>query len=108
MTVASSAPKSIGASSATKDGAEGATSTSTSLLLGRGGGAVAEVRVRQAREQPLDVGRGGDGRADLVAGHDRDVVLGEHVRGVGHRDHQRALVRERDRHRLVAADGAAA
>ena len=43
-----------------------------------------------------------DRDADLVAGHDRDVVDREDVRRVGHRDQQRALVGERDRHRLVA------
>ena len=49
-----------------------------------------------------DVLAAGDRRAHLVAGHHRDVVDREHVRRVGHRDEQRALVDERDRHRLVA------
>ena len=35
----------------------------------------------------------------------RDVVDREDVRRVGHRDEQRALVEERDRHRLVALGG---
>ncbi len=62
----------------------------------------------QARDQRGDVVRRRDRDADLVAGHDRDVVDREHVRRVGHRDQQRALVGERDRHRLVAlGDGRA-
>ena len=56
----------------------------------------------QARYERGDVVRGRDRDAHLVAGHDRDVVDREHVRGVGHRDQQRALVGEGDRHRLVA------
>src|ERR1044072_1417405 len=69
---------------------------------GRRGGAVAEVRVLHAVDEALDVGRGGNRRADLVAGHDRDVVLREDVRGVRHGDQQRALAGERDRDGLVA------
>ncbi len=62
----------------------------------------------QARDQRGDVVRRRDRDADLVAGHDRDVVDREHVRRVGHRDQQRALVGERHRHRLVAlGDGRA-
>ena len=41
--------------------------------------------------------RRGDRGADLVAGHDRDVVDREHVGRVGHRDQQRAVVDEGDR-----------
>jgi hypothetical protein len=65
---------------------------------------VAEVGVLEALEQPRDVGRRRDRRAHLVAGHDRDVVLREHVRGVGHGDEQRPLAGERHRHGLVAPD----
>ena len=57
----------------------------------------------QASDQIRDVIRCGDRDPHFIAGHDRDVVNGEHVRRVGHRDQQRALVDERDRHRLVAA-----
>ena len=74
------------------------------LVLG-GDRAVAEVRVLEALEQPLDVGERGHRRAHLVAGHDRDVVDREHVRGVDHRDQQRAVADEGDRHGLVAAHG---
>ena len=41
--------------------------------------------------------------ADLVAGHHRQVVEGEHVRGVGGGDQQDVLVEEGDRHRAVLA-----
>ncbi len=47
----------------------------------------------------------GDRDAHLVAGHDRDVVDRQHIRGVGHRNQQRALVGERHRHGLVALGG---
>ena len=50
-------------------------------------------------------GARGDRRPHLVAGHDRDVVDREHVRGVGHRDQQRAFGDERHGHGLVALDG---
>ena len=74
------------------------------LEVGRDG-AVAEVGVLEALEQLLDVGGRGDRRAHLVAGHHRDVVDGEHVGRVDHRDQQRALAGEGDGHRLVALDG---
>ena len=61
--------------------------------------------VLQALEQPLDVAAGGHRGPHLVAGHDRDVVDREHVRGVGHRDQQRAFGDERHRYGLVALDG---
>ena len=62
----------------------------------------------QARDQRGDVIRRRDRDADLVAGHDRDVVDREHVRRVGHRHQQRALVGERHGNRLVAlGDGRA-
>src|SRR3712207_8732109 len=48
---------------------------------------------------------GGDGRADLVARHERDVVDGEDVRRVGHRHEQAVLADARDGHRLVALGG---
>jgi hypothetical protein len=57
------------------------------------------VHAPDEREHVL---RGGDGRADLVARHQRDVVDGENVAGVGHRDEQRALVEEADGHGGVA------
>ena len=62
----------------------------------------------QPRDQRGDVLRRRDRDAHLVAGHDRDVVDRQHVRRVGHRDQQRALVGERHRHRLVALGGGAA
>ncbi len=67
--------------------------------------AVTEVRVLEAFEQPFDVVVRGHGRAHLVARHDRDVVDREHVGRVDHRDQQRAVADEGDRHRLVAAHG---
>ena len=51
--------------------------------------------------------RRGDRGADLVARHQRDVVDREDVRRVGHRDDERALAGEGDRHRLVALGGGA-
>ena len=56
-------------------------------------------------DQRSDVLRWRDRHADLIAGHDRHVVDGEHVGRVGHRDQQRPLVRERHRHRLIALGG---
>ena len=70
------------------------------LLLGRVLDDVFEAV--QARDQRRDVIRRGDRDADLVAGHDRDVVDREHVRRIGHRNQQRALVGECHRDRLVA------
>ncbi len=67
-------------------------------------GAVEEVGVREALEDVVDVARRGDGRADLVAGHHGDVVDGQDVGGIGHRDLERAVALERDRDGLVAAD----
>ena len=52
------------------------------------------VQARQARDEPAMSSRLGDRGADLVAGHQRDVVDREDVRRVGHRDEQRALVDE--------------
>ena len=72
-------------------------SVSSGSSTGRGGAAAAPVGVVDAVEDVVDVGRRGDGRADLVAGHHRDVVDGEHVGGVGHGDEQRAVAGERDR-----------
>ena len=60
--------------------------------------------VLEALEQPLDVLARGHRGAHLVAGHDRDVVDREHVRGVRHRDQQRAFGDERHGHGLVALD----
>ncbi len=57
----------------------------------------------QARHERLEVLPAGDGRADLHARHDRDVVHRDDVRRVGHRDEQRALPAVGDRHRFVAA-----
>ncbi len=68
-------------------------------LLGRADDVFEPV---QARDQRGDVVGRGNPDAHLVPGHDRDVVDRQHVRGVGHRDQQRPLVGERDRHRLVA------
>ena len=55
----------------------------------------------EARYEGRDVIRGRDRDAYLVAGHDRDVVDRQHVRGIGHRHQQRALVGKGDRDRLV-------
>jgi hypothetical protein len=74
------------------------------LQLGRRPSPAAPVRVVDPLEHRLDVRRRRDRRADLVAGHHGDVVDGEHVRGVGHRDEQRAFGGEGDRHGLVALD----
>ncbi len=74
------------------------------LLDRRRGGAAAPVGILEPDEHGLDVGRRGDRRADLVAGHHRDVVDREHVRRVGHGHEQRAVAGERDRHGLVAPD----
>ena len=63
------------------------------------------VQARQARDEACDVLAAGDRGADLLAGQQRDVVDGEDVGGVGHRDEQRAVVEEADRHRLVALGG---
>ena len=64
MTVASSAPKSIGASSATKDGAEGATSISTSSSSSAG--AVAPLpkfgSARRASSRSMSAGEATAGR----------------------------------------------
>ena len=60
------------------------------------------VELRQARDEVEDVLAARDGRADLLAGEQRDVVDGEHVGGIGHRDEQRAVVEVVDRNRLVA------
>ena len=56
----------------------------------------------QALDERGDVLLGRDGRAHLVAGHQRDVVDGEDVARVDHRDQQRAVVEDLDRHRAVA------
>ena len=69
------------------------------LLLGRADDVFEAV---EPRDQRGDVIRRRDRDAHLVAGHDRDVVDRQHVRRVGHRDQQGALVGERHRHRLVA------
>ena len=63
------------------------------------------VEARQARDEAEDVLAARDRRADLLAGQQRDVVDGEDVGRVGHRDEQRAVVEEADRHRLVALGG---
>ena len=87
------------------------------LRRGCGGSASASSSVLAARSRrgrssgprgapaAVDVRRRGDRRADLVARHDRDVVDREDVGGVDHRDQQRAVAREGDRHGLVAAHG---
>ena len=46
----------------------------------------------QALDERGDVLLGRDGRAHLVAAHERDVVDGEDVARVDHRDQQRAVV----------------
>src|SRR5215216_2726397 len=98
MTDASSpdAPKLIGASRRSYSGRGPDVRLVVVGLVGRDG-AVAEVAALDAGDQRVDVARRGDGRAHLVAGHHRDVVDGEHVRGVGHGDQQRAVAGEGDR-----------
>jgi hypothetical protein len=85
-------------------GAASESSSSSAVGLGRGAAAAAPGRIAQPLEHELDVARGGDGGAHLVAGHHRDVVDGEHVRRIRHRDEQRAVADERHRDRLVALD----
>ena len=112
MTVASSpeAPKSTvcGVRSYSGPGAPAGGASERLVLdrleLGRGAVSPAPARVVDAVEDEVDVGRRGDRRADLVAGHHRDVVDRQHVRRVGHGDQQRAVGGERDRHGLVALD----
>ena len=74
------------------------------LELGRGAAAAAPAGIVDALEHRLDVRRRGDRGPDLVAGHHGDVVDRQHVRRIGHRDEQRAVGGEGDRHRLVALD----
>ena len=59
----------------------------------------------EAREQQVEVLDRGRRRADPPAGHHADVVDRQHVRRVGHRQQQRAVVGEADRHRLIALGG---
>ena len=59
----------------------------------------------EARDQVLDVFIGGDRDAAVERGRDLDVVDGEDVGRVGHRDQQGPLVDEADRKRTVAAGG---
>ena len=56
----------------------------------------------QALDERGDVLLGRDGRPHLVAAHERDVVDGEDVARVDHRDEQRAVVDDLDRDRPVA------
>ena len=56
----------------------------------------------QALDERGDVLLGRDGGPHLVAAHQRDVVDGEDVAGVDHRDEQRAVVDDLDRDRAVA------
>jgi len=74
------------------------------LLLERLGDRGLE-RVHPADER-LDVVRRGDGHVAVEPGHHLDVVDGEHVRRVRHREQQRLRVHVADRDRLVAAGGA--
>ena len=43
-------------------------------------------RAGSGADEPMTSSRAVDGRADLVAGHQRDVVDGQHVARVAHRD----------------------
>ena len=63
------------------------------------------LQPRLLGDQDRDVLARGDRDADLVAGHQRDVVDRQDVGRVGHRDQQPALAGERDRDRLVALGG---
>ncbi len=56
-------------------------------------------------EQQVEILDRGRRRADPPAGHHADVVDREDVRGVRHRQQQRAVVGEADRHGLVALGG---
>ena len=60
-------------------------------------------RASRLADQRLDVVRGRDRDPAVEPGRHLDVVDGEHVGGVGHRQQQRLLVDEADRDRLVAA-----
>jgi hypothetical protein len=63
------------------------------LSLGDGVGVGDDVlQAIQARDEAFDVLGRGDPDTHLVAGHDRDVVDGEHVGGVGHRHQEGAVV----------------
>ena len=58
-------------------------------------------RVVRAVDRLLDAAFGGDVRLDFVAGDELDVVDGEDVRRIAHRDHQPAAgARDRERHEL--------
>ena len=63
------------------------------------------VDLVHAPDERADVLLRRDGGADLVAGHQRDVVDREHVARVDHRDEQRALVEEADGDGGVALRG---
>ena len=56
----------------------------------------------EALDERVDVLLGGDGRADLVAAHERDVVDRQDIARVDHRDEQGAVVDDLHRHRAVA------
>jgi len=64
-----------------------------------------DVELVEPLDERAEVAPGGDGGADLEAGHHRDVVDGQDVGGIDHRHEQRALVDVGDRDGLVAARG---
>ena len=73
------------------------------LLLLEAGRLDDVVQAREARDERGDVLARGDRRAHLVAGHQRDVVDGEDVGRVGHRDEQAAVADELHRARPRSA-----
>ena len=97
MTGASSADSRISVTSA-------ALEVDLRLVLGDGLGDRALERV-EAADQVLDVDLGGDRDPAAQAGHHLDVVDGEDVRRVGHREEQRLGVDVADRDGVEAAGG---
>ena len=63
---------------------------------------------RQPGQQQVEILDRGDRHAHSPAGDHRDVVDRQHVRRVGHRQQQRAVVDEPDRHGPVALGGVGA
>ena len=92
----------IGASSTTSETL--ARSALVVGVLGRGLHDRVDVAVHpvEALDRLVDLRRGRDDRAHLGAGDGADVVDREHVRRVGHRDDEPAVL-PTDRDRLVAA-----
>ena len=91
-----------GASSA--DSRISVTSASSSSPCSTASATASSRRLMRA-DQALDVVGRGHHRPHLVAGHQLQVVEREHVRRVGHRDHQVAALVEADRRGVEPAGG---